>query len=62
MGSVLVVDEKRIASKREVEGGQIFNGKVQIKRGLRGGEEVIVDGGYGLPDGTQVRLMEEKPK
>lgn len=60
LGSVLVVDERRIASKREVEGGQIFNGKVQIKRGLRGGEEVIVDGGYGLPDGTQVRLIEEK--
>ena len=62
LGSVLVVDEKRIASRREVEGGEIFDGKVQIKRGLHGGEAVIVDGGYGLPDGTQVRLMEEKPR
>jgi len=62
LGSVLIVDDKRIASKREVEGGQIFDGRVQIKRGLRGGEEVVVDGGYGLPDGTRVQLVEEKVK
>ena len=61
-GSVLVVDERRIATKREVETGQIFNGKIQIKRGLRSGEEVVVEGGYELPDGTQVRLIEDKAK
>ncbi len=61
-GLVLVVDEKLRASKREVEGGQVIDGKVQIKRGLRGGEKVIVAGGYGLSDGTQVRLTEEKPR
>ena len=59
-GTVLVVDAKRIAHTREVETGQTFDGKVQIKRGLTAGELVVIEGGYGTPDGTEVRWEEPK--
>lgn len=59
-GTVLVVDAKRIAHTREVETGQTFQNRVQIKRGLTAGELVVVEGGYGTPDGTEVRWEEPK--
>lgn len=55
-GSVMVVDAKQIAHKKDVETGQKVEGKVQILKGLNPGETVIVEGGYGLPDGTQVQV------
>ncbi len=61
-GWVMVVDEKRAAHKREVEAGEIIEGKVQIKQGLRPNELVIIEGGYGLPDGAEVRFGQEKSK
>ena len=54
-GAVLVVDEKRIAHQRPIDAGQVFDGKVQIKSGLRAGELVVIEGGYGTPDGTEVK-------
>jgi multidrug efflux pump subunit AcrA (membrane-fusion protein) len=54
-GTVLVVDEKRIAHLRQIEAGQVRGGKVQIKSGLTAGELVVVEGGYGAPDGTEVK-------
>jgi RND family efflux transporter MFP subunit len=54
-GTVRVVDEGKKALRREIESGAIVDGKVQVKSGLRPGETVIVEGGYGLPDGTAVR-------
>ncbi len=54
-GTVLVVDDKRIAHKRDVVAGRVFDGKVQIKSGLKTGERVVVEGGYGTPDGTEVK-------
>jgi HlyD family secretion protein len=60
-GWVYVVDSKKIAHKTEVEVGEVFDGKIQIVKGLKGGEQVVVDGGYALPDGTQVELASEKP-
>ena len=55
----MVVDEKDAAHVRDVETGEKFEGKVQIIKGLNSGERVIVEGGYGLPDGTEVRPQEE---
>jgi cobalt-zinc-cadmium efflux system membrane fusion protein len=55
-GAVMVVDDKKIAHKRDVETGETQNGKVQILKGLKAGETVIIEGGYGLPDGTEVSL------
>lgn len=54
-GTVFVVDEKKLAHQRDVETGPAFDGKVQIKSGLAEGELVVVEGGYGLSDGIEVR-------
>ena len=61
-GSVLVVDRKNTARKREVETGEKSNGRVRILGGINPGELVIVEGGYGLPNGTEVRSSEEKTR
>jgi hypothetical protein len=61
-GVVMVVDDKNIAHAKEVETGEVIEGKVRIVDGLKGGETVIIEGGYNLPDGTQVRNKEEKEK
>lgn len=58
-GTVMVVDDKHIAHKREIEGGEVVERKVQIVKGLKAGEVVIAEGGYGLPDGTEVKTAEE---
>jgi len=57
-GSVLVVDGKQIAHRREVEAGDVSGGRVQILGGLKAGETVVLEGGYGLPDETEVRFAE----
>lgn len=61
-GQILVVDEKRIAHLRKVRCGGSFEGKVAVLQGLDRGETVVVEGGYGLPDGTEVTWGEEKAK
>jgi multidrug efflux pump subunit AcrA (membrane-fusion protein) len=55
-GTVMVVDDKRIARAKEVETGERIEGKVRILSGLSGGETVIIEGGYGLPDGVEVKV------
>jgi HlyD family secretion protein len=59
-GFVMVVGEKNLAIKKDVETGEIYEGKVQIKSGLMATDSVIVQGAYGLPEGTQIRMQEEK--
>jgi RND family efflux transporter MFP subunit len=59
-GVVMVAGDKSVAVKKEVETGEVFDGKVQITGGLKAGEMAIVQGGYGLPEGTQIRIQEEK--
>ena len=38
--------------------GWIVDGKVQILKGLKAGETIVAEGGYGLPDGTEVKAAE----
>ena len=54
-GTVMVIDGQRLARKREIETGEVFQGKVQVVQGLHPDETVIIEGGYGLPEGTAVR-------
>jgi RND family efflux transporter MFP subunit len=54
--AVMVVDEHQVAHRREVERGRTVASKVQILSGLRAGERVVIEAGYGLPDGTSVRV------
>ncbi len=59
-GIVMIAGSKGTAEKKDVETGEVFDGKVQIKSGISAGDAVIVEGGYGLPDGTKIELREEK--
>jgi hypothetical protein len=54
-GTAMVVDSSEIAHSRKVETGLVFDDQVEILSGLSEGDTVITEGGYGLPDGTQVR-------
>jgi len=59
-GFVLVVDNKSIVHKKDVEGGELFDGKVEIRKGLQPGETVVVEGAFGTPDGAQVQTAGAK--
>jgi RND family efflux transporter MFP subunit len=54
-GWVMVV-EGGVAHKREVEAGAAPGPRVQILKGLRGGERVATEGVYGLDDNVRVKL------
>jgi RND family efflux transporter MFP subunit len=54
-GAVYVVDGKRIARRVEVETGARTGDRVEVKSGIHVGDLVIVEGAYGLPDGTEVQ-------
>jgi len=58
--AVLVVTNQSTAKRKDVEAGVLPDGKVQIRKGLAAGETVILTGGYGLPDGTAVKVLAEK--
>jgi len=55
-GAVMVVDAKSIAHEVHVTTGAHTRDKIQITSGLRGGETVVIEGNYGLPDGTKVQI------
>jgi HlyD family secretion protein len=57
-GTAVVVDQQRIAHLRDVEATPLPEGKVRIVHGVEAGETVVIEGGYGLPDGTQVTVAE----
>jgi HlyD family secretion protein len=60
-GTVMVVDEKSIAHEVHVTTGIRSGGKTQVLSGLKGGETVVTEGNYGLPDGTKVALPGAEP-
>ncbi|HZD32918.1 MAG TPA: efflux RND transporter periplasmic adaptor subunit, partial [Candidatus Angelobacter sp.] len=56
--SAVMVIKNGKAELTEVETGVRDGDRVQIVKGLNGGETVIVRGSYGLPDKTKVRVAE----
>ncbi|MEZ5364283.1 MAG: efflux RND transporter periplasmic adaptor subunit [Bryobacterales bacterium] len=54
-GAVWTVGADGIAHESKVEVGVVTNDSAEIRGGLRGGETVIVEGGFGLSEGVQVR-------
>jgi len=61
-GTVMVVDAKSVAHEVKVTIGAHSRERTQITSGLRGGETVIIEGNYGLPDGTKVQNADAAPK
>jgi RND family efflux transporter MFP subunit len=53
-GTVMVVDEQNVAHEMKVTIGIRTPDKIEIVEGLKGGETVVVEGNYALPDGTKV--------
>jgi multidrug efflux pump subunit AcrA (membrane-fusion protein) len=53
-GTVMIVDAQSVAHEVHVTTGAKSGGKTQITSGLNGGETVVIEGNYGLPDGTKV--------
>jgi RND family efflux transporter MFP subunit len=64
-GSVVSVDAQKVAHRKDVVTGEVEGGKVQVKEGLAAGDLVVTEGGYGLAEGTSVKVVpnqEEKAK
>jgi len=61
-GTVMVVDAKSVAHEAKVTTGAHSRERTQITSGLRGGESVVIEGNYGLPDGTKVQNADAAPK
>jgi multidrug efflux pump subunit AcrA (membrane-fusion protein) len=59
-GTVMVVDNKSVAHEVHVTIGIRTADRVQILTGLQGGETVVTEGNYGLPDGTKVTFGSDK--
>jgi multidrug efflux pump subunit AcrA (membrane-fusion protein) len=53
-GTVMVVDAQNVAHETKVTVGIRTADKIEIVEGLQGGETVVVEGNYALPDGTKV--------
>jgi RND family efflux transporter MFP subunit len=53
-GTVMVVDDQNVAHETKVTIGIRTPDKVEIVDGLKGGETVVIEGNYALPDGTKV--------
>jgi RND family efflux transporter MFP subunit len=61
-GTVMVVDDKSVAHEVKVAIGAHSRERTQITSGLHGGETVVIEGNYGLPDGTKVQNADAEPK
>lgn len=59
-GTVMVVDEESIAHETKVTVGIRTKDKMEITAGLKGGETVVIEGNYSLPDETKVEISEEE--
>jgi HlyD family secretion protein len=53
-GTVMVVDAENVAHETKVTVGIRTPDKMEIVEGLKGGETVVIEGNYALPDGTKV--------
>ena len=55
-GAWVLVEDQGVAHRRTVVTGMEGRDRVEILEGLQAGEQVIVDGSFGLPDGARVEV------
>ena len=60
-GTVIVVDAQSVAHEVHVTIGAHSRERTQITSGLHGGETIVIEGNYGLPDGTKVQIASNSP-
>jgi multidrug efflux pump subunit AcrA (membrane-fusion protein) len=58
-GTVMVVDAESVAHETKVTVGIRAGDKIEIAEGLEGGETVVVEGNYSLPDEAKVEVTTE---
>ena len=61
-GTVMVVDADNVAHETKVTIGIRTSDKIEIVEGLKGGETVVVEGNYALPDGSKVEPQSNADK
>jgi len=61
-GTVMVVDAQNVAHETKVTIGIRTTDKMEIVEGLKGGETIVVEGNYALPDGTKVEIAADEEK
>jgi len=61
-GIVMVVDDKSIAHETKVTIGLRTPDKIEITEGLKGGETVVIEGNFSLPDGAKIEVAKEEEK
>lgn len=61
-GAVMVVDKDSITHETKAKVGIKQGDKIQILEGLSGGETVITEGNYALPDGTKIEMAKDEAK
>ena len=59
-GTVMVVDEASVAHERKVKVGIRAADKTEITEGLEGGETVVTEGNFSLPDGTKIEVSKDE--
>jgi multidrug efflux pump subunit AcrA (membrane-fusion protein) len=59
-GTVMVIDDQSIAHETKVTVGIRTKDKIEITSGLKGGETVVIEGNYALPDGAKVEVSEDE--
>lgn len=59
-GTVMVVDDASVAHETKVKVGIRSSDKTEITEGLQGGETVVVEGNFSLPDGTKVEVSKDE--
>ena len=61
-GTVMVVDAGNVAHEKKVTVGIRAPPVVQVTSGLQGGETIVTEGNYALPDGSKVEINTARPE
>jgi multidrug efflux pump subunit AcrA (membrane-fusion protein) len=61
-GTVMIVDAQNVAHEKKVTVGIRTKDKIEIVEGLQGGETVVIEGNFALPDGTKVEVAKDEEK
>jgi multidrug efflux pump subunit AcrA (membrane-fusion protein) len=59
-GTVMVVDAQNVAHETKVTIGIRTADKIEIVEGLQGGETIVIEGNYALPDETKVEVAKDE--
>ena len=61
-GTVMVVDDQSVAHETKVTVGIRTKEKMEISSGLKGGETIVIEGNYALPDEAKVEVSQDEEK